>query len=101
MSQPEMATAFGLQFTRTRAKDMRDEAVVNAFFPDRNFGFLITKSGKEVFFHASGYPAGVRPKLGERVTFEYGEPAKLGKPKQAVNIQITAETQKGGEGGGK
>lgn len=67
---------------------MRERAVVISFFPDRRFGFMRTESGKEVFFHVTGFPAGVKPRPGDRVTFELGEPVKLGRPKQAVNIQV-------------
>jgi cold shock CspA family protein len=71
---------------------MRYEGLVTTFFPDRQFGFLDVL-GRTVFFHASAYPLGVLPKVGQRVTFELGEPVKLGKPKQAVNITPLPEVE--------
>lgn len=71
-------------------------AVVFSYMPNRRFGFLKTEDGKEVFFHLSNY-LGI-PKLGVTVTFDYGDPIRMGLPQQAVNVRMAA--QEGGSNGG-
>ena len=59
--------------------------IIKTFFRHRLFGFILQDDGKEIFFHQTDFEKGT-PILGERVAFELGDPAKLGMPKQAVNI---------------
>jgi cold shock CspA family protein len=64
---------------------MKYQAIISTYFPARKFGFLKQSDGSTVFFHATNFEAGV-PRLGEKVEFELGDPVKLGKPQQAVNV---------------
>jgi cold shock CspA family protein len=73
---------------------MKHFGIVSAFFPSRKFGFILLDDKSSRFFHLSNCPNGI-PVLGERVEFELGDPVKLGRDKQAVNItpvSITSET---------
>src|SRR5262249_30647468 len=61
------------------------KAVVYMFASRRGYGFLKTPDGQEVFFHISNYEG--TPKLGATVEYELGDPVRLGKPQQAVNVR--------------
>jgi cold shock CspA family protein len=68
-------------------------AIVFSYFPDRRFGFLRRDDGcKDIFFHASNYFGA--PKIGTHVTFDIGEPTKLGQPPQAVNVRVVEVVSK-------
>jgi cold shock CspA family protein len=51
---------------------MRIEGTLSRWNDDRGFGFIIpTQGGQEIFVHISAFPKdGVRPTLGEKLTFE-------------------------------
>ena len=55
---------------------------------DRGFGFIRTDNGQEVFFHATGVPAGNFDALqeGQTVTFEKERDTR-GRGERAVNVQ--------------
>lgn len=73
---------------------MTYSGVVSAYFPSRKFGFILLDDGSSRFFHLSNCPHGI-PSLGQRVEFELGDPVKLGRDKQAVNLTpVTAEASK-------
>ena len=65
---------------------MRIEGTLTKWNDDRGFGFITpTQGGPEIFAHVSAFPRdGLRPRLGEHLTFETGT-GKDGK-KQAKNI---------------
>lgn len=65
---------------------MRIDGTLTKWNDDRGFGFITpTQGGPEVFAHITAFPRdGQRPRLGERVTFEFGT-GKDGK-QQARNI---------------
>ncbi len=73
---------------------MKYEGIVSAYYPSRKFGFILLDDGSSRFFHLSNFHC--TPTLGERVEFELGDPVKLGRDKQAVNITpisaITSDT---------
>ena len=64
--------------------------IVKTFLPNRQFGFLQTEDGREIFFHTSNIENGI-PKLGQSAQFELGPAVKLGKPDMAVRIQLIHE----------
>jgi len=68
--------------------DIKYSGIVSAYYPSRQFGFILLDDKSSRFFHLSNFHAGNegKPVLGERVEFELGEPVKLGRDKQAVNI---------------
>lgn len=51
---------------------MRFEGTLSKWNDDRGFGFIMpTQGGQEIFVHISKFPKdGIRPKLGEALTFE-------------------------------
>jgi len=51
---------------------MRVEGTLSKWNDDRGFGFITpTQGGQEIFVHVSAFPKdGVRPSLGEQLTFE-------------------------------
>jgi len=55
---------------------------------DRGFGFIRTDNGQEVFFHATGVPAGNFDGLqeGQAVTFDKEHDTR-GRGERAVNVQ--------------
>jgi CspA family cold shock protein len=55
---------------------------------DRGFGFIRTEDGQEVFFHATGVPAGNYDALreGQTVTFDKERDTR-GRGERAVNVQ--------------
>lgn len=57
-------------------EDVSQSGVVKCFFPQRKFGFIIAKDGKEYFFHASRVRFAYREKLplaGDEVCFLLSE----------------------------
>jgi cold shock CspA family protein len=78
--------------TKLFGEHMKYSAIVSAYFPSRKYGFLLLDDGTSRFFHLSNCPLGV-PILGQRVTFELGEPVKLGQHKQAVDIRPVIDAQ--------
>jgi cold shock CspA family protein len=64
--------------------------IVKTFLPNRQFGFLQTEDGREIFFHISNIKNGI-PKLGQSAQFELGPAVKLGQPDMAVRIQLIHE----------
>ena len=60
---------------------------IQTFFTKRKFEFIRLDDGQEIFFHQINFEKGT-PVLGQRVTFELGDPAKLGLPPQAINIEV-------------
>jgi cold shock CspA family protein len=68
---------------------MKYTGVITTSFAARKFGF-IKSEGRDIFLHAVNLQEGV-PVLGQKVEFELGEAATLGKPKQAVNIAFVDE----------
>jgi cold shock CspA family protein len=59
--------------------------VICTYFSARKFGFIRLDDGSTIFFHATNFQEGT-PKLGGKVSFELGDPVKLGLPQQAVNV---------------
>ena len=81
-------TAYGLKPKKVKEISMTYTGIVSTYFPNRKYGFISSQDGTSRFFHASQYCSGSHPpKLGEDVEFELGEPTRLGKDLQAVNIK--------------
>jgi cold shock CspA family protein len=59
-------------------------AVVETYFRNRGYGFLKTENYGTRFFHVSNFHG--EPRVGQRVSFDLGDPTRLGQPMQAVNI---------------
>jgi cold shock CspA family protein len=59
------------------------EGIVEAYFKNKGYGFIKTE-GANRFFHVSNYNG--YPKLGDRVSFELGDPTRVGQPQQAVSV---------------
>ena len=70
---------------------MTYSGIVSAYFPSRKFGFILLDDGSSRFFHLSNFHG--TPVLGARVQFELGDPVKLGRDKQAVNISPAQAVQ--------
>lgn len=66
----------------------KPSGTITNFNPDKNFGFIRTSAGKDIFFHIREFRAGRTPVIGESVLFDLGED-KQGRA-CAINVQETS-----------
>jgi cold shock CspA family protein len=66
---------------------------VTTLFEDRGFGFITESTGEQYFFHVTNFlregaqGQDRKPRLGEIISFELGDPVRLGRKAQAVKIR--------------